>query len=136
MQYFFNFTNFCVSFSFLSPTFLWVYFAIFHGVVKSQTRLSDWTELNWTELSVYISVLLSQFFPLSLPHSVHNSILSVCITIPALQISSSVPLFSVSYNVLIYVYLFFSDNVTLYDDSRFPHFHMYWHIVINNSFLL
>ena len=25
--------------------------AVVHGVAKSQTRLSDWTELNWTELS-------------------------------------------------------------------------------------
>ena len=25
--------------------------AAVHGVTKSQTRLSDWTELNWTELS-------------------------------------------------------------------------------------
>ena len=24
--------------------------AVVHGVAKSQTRLSDWTELNWTEL--------------------------------------------------------------------------------------
>ena len=24
--------------------------AVIHGVAKSQTRLSDWTELNWTEL--------------------------------------------------------------------------------------
>ena len=24
--------------------------AAVHGVIKSQTRLSDWTELNWTEL--------------------------------------------------------------------------------------
>ena len=23
--------------------------AVIHGVAKSQTRLSDWTELNWTE---------------------------------------------------------------------------------------
>ena len=22
--------------------------AVFHGVAKSRTRLSDWTELNWT----------------------------------------------------------------------------------------
>ena len=27
--------------------------AAIHGVTKSQTRLSDWTELNWTELSSY-----------------------------------------------------------------------------------
>ena len=25
--------------------------AAIHGVTKSRTRLSDWTELNWTELS-------------------------------------------------------------------------------------
>ena len=24
--------------------------AVIHGVAKSQTRLSDWNELNWTEL--------------------------------------------------------------------------------------
>ena len=28
--------------------------AVIHGVAKSRTRLSDWTELNWTELSLYI----------------------------------------------------------------------------------
>ena len=27
--------------------------AAIHGVAKSQTRLSDWTELNWTDSSVY-----------------------------------------------------------------------------------
>ena len=26
--------------------------AAIHGVAKSRTRLSDWTELNWTELKV------------------------------------------------------------------------------------
>ena len=26
--------------------------AAIHGVTKSQTRLSDWTELNWTELNL------------------------------------------------------------------------------------
>jgi len=26
--------------------------AAIHGVAKSQTRLSDWTELNWTEVSI------------------------------------------------------------------------------------
>ena len=25
------------------------WYAAVHGVAKSQTRLSDWTELNWTE---------------------------------------------------------------------------------------
>ena len=29
--------------------------AVIHGVIKSRTRLSDWTELNWTEgLKVYL----------------------------------------------------------------------------------
>ena len=26
--------------------------AVIHGVAKSRTRLSDWTELNWTEDNV------------------------------------------------------------------------------------
>ena len=29
--------------------------AVIHGVAKSQTRLSDWTELNWTELKGFYS---------------------------------------------------------------------------------
>ena len=42
--------------------------AAFHGVAKSQTRLSDWTELNWyyailydTQLSIYLAILMNQF---------------------------------------------------------------------------
>ena len=27
-----------------------VWLAAVHGVTKSQTRLNDWTELNWTEI--------------------------------------------------------------------------------------
>ena len=36
--------------------------AAVHGVTKSQTRLSDWTELNWTELiySIYVEVQMFQ----------------------------------------------------------------------------
>ena len=34
--------------------------AAVHGVAKSRTRLSDWTELNWTELS-YLIIFLKQF---------------------------------------------------------------------------
>ena len=30
--------------------------AAIHGVVKSRTRLSDWTELNWKEISPYCSL--------------------------------------------------------------------------------
>ena len=32
--------------------------AAIHGVAKSQTQLSDWTELNWTELNVQLRVKL------------------------------------------------------------------------------
>ena len=28
--------------------------AAIHGVAKSQTQLSDWTELNWTEIKLKI----------------------------------------------------------------------------------
>ena len=49
--------------------------AVIHGVAKSQTRLSDWTELN------------------SFPQCVHKSVLYVCASIPALQIGSSIPIF-------------------------------------------
>ena len=35
--------------------------AVVHGVAKSQTRLSDWTELNWTEL-VFFFVYWFLFF--------------------------------------------------------------------------
>ena len=30
--------------------------AVIHGVTKSRTRLSDWTELNWTELNIVMSI--------------------------------------------------------------------------------
>ena len=33
--------------------------AAIHGVTKSRTRLSDWTELNWTEYCLYQAVLVS-----------------------------------------------------------------------------
>ena len=29
--------------------------AAIHGVAKSRTRLSDWIELNWTELGYYVA---------------------------------------------------------------------------------
>ena len=31
--------------------------AAIHGVTKIRTRLSDWTELNWTEYVVVISII-------------------------------------------------------------------------------
>ena len=41
--------------------------AAIHGVAKSQTRLSDWTELNWTPLSDVWFVMFT-FFPNSRLH--------------------------------------------------------------------
>ena len=35
--------------------------AAIHGVAKSQTQLSDWTELNWTELKSLISGVIQVF---------------------------------------------------------------------------
>ena len=32
--------------------------AVIHGVAKSQTQLSEWTELNWTELKEELKSLL------------------------------------------------------------------------------
>ena len=32
-----------------------------HGVAKSRTRLSDWTELNWTALNSFVKILLRIF---------------------------------------------------------------------------
>ena len=36
--------------------------AAVHGVTKSQTRLSDWTELNWTQVYVCLYIFLFRFF--------------------------------------------------------------------------
>ena len=40
--------------------------AAIHGVAKSQTWLSEWTELNWTELNLY-SEVKKQFFKVRFP---------------------------------------------------------------------
>ena len=65
--------------------------AAVHGVTKSQTRLSYWTELNWQLISkvvvvlggqqrnpaihIHVSILLQAFFPSGLPHSTQQSTL-------------------------------------------------------------
>ena len=36
--------------------------AAIHGVTKSRTWLSDWTELNWTELTLLFLSIFNQFF--------------------------------------------------------------------------
>ena len=38
--------------------------AAIHGVAKSRTRLSEWTELNWTELKVHVCCFKWHYFVL------------------------------------------------------------------------
>ena len=49
-----------------------------------------------------MSMLLSAFVPSSpsLPHCVHKSVLYICVSIPSLQIGSSIPFFSSLYKCL------------------------------------
>ena len=53
--------------------------AAIHGVAKSRTRLSDWTELNWTELSVYMSITISHFIPPPYLIGIHICSLHSCL---------------------------------------------------------
>ena len=65
--------------------------AVVLGVAKSQTRLSNWTELSW----VCVSISVSRFIPGATPHPkcVHTSVVHVCVSISILLIVLSVPLF-------------------------------------------
>ena len=57
----------------------------------------------YTHDSVYMSILISHFIPIPLPHNyAHMSVLYVCVSIPALKIGSSVPFFRFLIYVLIY----------------------------------
>ena len=62
--------------------------------------------IYFTHGSVHMSVLLSQFIPLSPP--VCTWPLYVCVSIPALQIGSSVPFFQIPYICVKIWHLFFS----------------------------
>ena len=62
--------------------------AAIHGVTKSQTRLSDWTELNWS-LS-HMVMYTAQGYCGSVPPSpapccAHKSVLHVCVSMAALH---------------------------------------------------
>ena len=72
---------------------------------------------------LYMSVWLSQFVPPSFPCCVHNSIPSVCVSSPSLQIGSSIQFFQIPYICANIQYLFFSFWLTsLYiTSSRFIH---------------
>ena len=52
--------------------------AAIHGVSKSRTRLSDWTELNWTNTMLWISFLFNNVYE-SFPHGICSK--SVCFPI-------------------------------------------------------
>ena len=69
--------------------------ATVHGVAKSQTWLSDWTELNWAELilNIYIKIL-SLFLYWS------NKVLKCDIRFLKLQTLVS----NINYNILKYIY--------------------------------
>ena len=63
---------------------------VVHRVAKSQTRLSDWTELNW--MCICLWYFLHSSHPL-LPCCAHKCVLFICVSIPFLQIGSSIPFF-------------------------------------------
>ena len=66
--------------------------AAIHGVTKSWTRLSDWTELNWTECKFSCYSFHTSHPLLPSPH-VLKSFLYVCFFITPLYINSSEPFF-------------------------------------------
>ena len=93
-----------------------VWHAVVHGVAKSRTWLSDWTELNWTELngivvfpaffnlSLNLAIMSSRSEPQSAPGLVFadyiellhlcltsKRFISIDLTIPILQIIESSP---------------------------------------------
>ena len=51
--------------------------AAIHGVTKSWTRMSDWTELNWTELNVSFHVTLSIHLTFSSPFPTCTRLISM-----------------------------------------------------------
>ena len=56
--------------------------AAIHGVAKSQTLLSNWTELNWTEFNIHLCHNNLVLFPVSQGISTLFSIVAVLLCIP------------------------------------------------------
>ena len=52
--------------------------AAIHGVAKSWTRLSDWTELNWTDFSLGLSWPMSKSFSSGPSWSLLRSMVQAC----------------------------------------------------------
>ena len=79
------------------------------------------TTLSFTFRSVCISVLLSRFISPLLPHCARQSVLYTCVSVPPLQIGSSVPFFYILY-VCISLHTCFSLSDLLFvTRSRFVH---------------
>ena len=98
--------------------------AAIHGVAKSQTQLSDWTELNWTEWIIgpvlqaqtvgfsnlcfsqlfYIADLLHHFFFLSSSLIIQEPKLMVIFNLPLLDVFSSlcIPTYSHAIELVIF----------------------------------
>ena len=79
-------------------------------------NIQDWFPLGWTGwISLQskglqcFSVALSIHPSLSFHHHVHKSVLYVCVTTAALQISSSVPSFQIPYILMYNIYFSLSD---------------------------
>ena len=63
--------------------------AAIHGVTESWTRMSDWTELNWTEYMCFNAILSNHC-----THTFHpKSILYICVSFAVLHIGSPLPSF-------------------------------------------
>ena len=65
--------------------------AAIHGVAKSRTRLSDWTELNWTVIGYFVYQTLSHVRGFTVLHYFPGSVL--CIRWPKYWTSASVSSF-------------------------------------------
>ena len=78
-----------------------------------------------------MSVLLSQFIPL-LPRCVHTSVLDVRVSIPALQIGSSVPFFQIPHiyvDIFILLFLFslcMTDSGSIHSSTNDPVLFLLW----------
>ena len=88
------------------------WWAAVNGVAQSWTRLKRLSSSS----SVYVCQCCSpSLYPPPLSYCVHKSILCVCISIPALQIGSSVPFYRFCIDTLIYGICFSLSDFTLYN---------------------
>ena len=53
--------------------------AVIHGVAKSRTRLSDWTEMNWTAFEIMLIVMIASYIIPDFTENSFNVLLLKCI---------------------------------------------------------